>query len=100
MRLDARGHHAQAITLSSLSIVHNRSALSEVSAPTGRALRRLPAKGQKRGRVEAVRGPSLFPGPSPRSGEVGENSVGSGDGPLRRPEFLDDLGVEHLFQVG
>jgi DNA-3-methyladenine glycosylase I len=52
MRLDARNHHAQGITISVVPVVANRSDIPEVPAAAGPALRRLPAQGRQEGRVE------------------------------------------------
>src|SRR5262245_60930863 len=48
MRLDARGCHAEGITLSALSVVANRAGLPEVSSAARGPVRRLPDEGTHR----------------------------------------------------
>jgi DNA-3-methyladenine glycosylase I len=55
MRLDARGHHAEGITLSALPVVENQSGIPEVPTAARRPVRRLPEEGTHRGSCGAMR---------------------------------------------
>src|SRR5712672_2903377 len=55
MRLDARGRHAEGITLSPLSVVQDRPGLPEVSTAARGPVRRLPKEGTDRRDCRAMR---------------------------------------------